>query len=284
MGAYNYLALQTRVSAEIQDTSNTSVTLAQVKKAIISAVEFYERERTWFNEIVSTALVTVASFPAVAVPSDILFIDKLQLSTTTTFTGDITIGGTTITNCSSTSGLTAGQVIRANGIPSPAYIKSVDSATQITMGDIYGTAISAIAVTTTLTITAFSAWRIPLGPITYDEWANQSYGATGGSQPVQFAYNEDRILLYPTPNAIYGLILSYVRRLATLAADGDNNGWTNFCEPLIRSRAKWDIFNSLLFFPKLAMMCKAEELETLSMINEERTQRNTTGRTRAVYL
>src|SRR3990167_8912586 len=249
MGAYNFGDLQTRISAELSESNNANVTLVQVKKAIVSAVEFYERERTWYNETVSTALVTVASFQAVAVPSDLLFIDKVQLSATTTFTGDIAIGTTTITNCSSTSGLTAGQVITGNGIPSPAYIKSVDSATQITMGDIFGRAINATATNTTLTVRAFAANRVPLDQISYGEWADNSYGASGGSQPVQFAYNEDRILLYPTPNAVYGLILSYVRRLTTLSDNTDNNGWTNFCEPLIRSRAKWDIFNNLLYFP-----------------------------------
>lgn len=283
MGSYTYVNLQTRVSAEINDASNANVTLAQVKRAIISAVEHYERERSWFAEMVSTALVTVANFPAIAPPSELLYIDKLQSSTTTTFTGTTASGASTITGASSTSGLTAGQVITGSGIPASTYVKSVDSSTQITMGDIYGAAVNATA-SAAITVTAYSANRMPLSEISYDQWATQSYGASGGSQPVQFAYYQDRILLYPTPNAVYGLILSYVRRLTTLSADADNNGWTNFAEPVIRSRAKWDIFNSLLYLPELAKTCKQEEIESLIMLDEDRTQRNTTGKTRAIYL
>lgn len=284
MGAYNYVSLQTRISAEIADSTNASVSLAMVKRAIISAIEFYERERTWFNESVTTALVTVASFPAIAVPSDLLLIDKIQVATTTTFTGDTTAGTSTITTCSSTSGLSAGQIITGAGIPASTFVKSVDSATQVTMGDIFGTAVNATATAATITVTAFASNRVSLDPITYSEWVDQSSGASGASQPAQYAYNEDRILLYPTPNAVYGLILSYVKRLATLAADTDANGWTNFCEPLIRSRSKWDIFEHVLYFPELAKPCKQEEIETLLMLDSEKTQRMTTGRTRAVYL
>lgn len=283
MGSYTYVNLQTRISDEINDSSNASITLAQVKKAIISAVEFYERERTWFNETVSTALATVASFPAVAVPSDLIFVDKLQISTTSTFTGDTSSGTSTITNCSSTTGLSANQIITGAGIPAATRIKSVDTATQITMGNIYGTAVNATA-TATITVTAFGLDQIPLARVTYDEWANNSYGATGTSQPVQFCYHQDRLLLYPAPNAIYGLILAYVKQLTTLSADSDNNGWTNFCEPLIRSRAKWDIFEHLLYFPELAKACRQEEIETLIVMDQERDQRGMTGRVRAVYL
>lgn len=283
MGSYTFVNLQTRVSAEINDASNANVTLAQVKKAIVSAVEFYESERTWWGEMISTALVTVANFPAVAVPSDLLLIDKLQCATTTTFTGTTASGASTITGCSSTTGLTAGQVITGSGIPASTYIKSVDSSTQITMGDVFGAAVNATA-SASITVTVHSATRIPLERIGYDQWATQSYGASGTSQPVNFTYYQDRILLYPTPNAVYGLILGYVKRLTTLSADSDNNGWTNYAEPLIRARAKWDIFSNLLYLPELAQACKAAESEHLMMLDEDMTQRNTTGKTKALYL
>lgn len=282
MGSYTYANLQTRVSAEIADSANSSVTLAQVKQAIISAIEHYERERTWFNEHVSTALVTVANFPAVAVPSDLLFIDTLQSCTTGTITGTTTTSASTITGCSATSSLSAGMPITGTGIPAASYIKSVDSSTQITMCDIYGTVALATA-TGSITLTYYSLNRMPVAPITYSQWAGTYYGATGASWPSQYAYYQDRILLGPAPNTVYGLVMSYVRRLTTLSADSDNNGWTNFCEPLIRSRAKWLLFNNLLYLPKMAQISKQEELDTLLMLDEEREQR-LTGKTTACYL
>ena len=282
MGSYTYVNLQTRVSAEIQDSSNATVTLAQVKQAIVSAIEYYERERTWFNETISRSIATVANFPAVAVPTDIVRIDKLQYATTTTFTATVTENTATLTGASNTA-FTVGQFITGNGIPASTLIKSVDSATQITMGDVFGASVNATS-TSSVTVTVMGLSKYTLDPITYDEWAVQSSTSSTNGQPSQYAYHQDRIFLFPAPGSIYALTLSYVQRLAKLSIDSDNNGWTNYCEPLIRSRAKWDIFQNLLHFPARAMTCKQEELDTLAALDVERYQRNATGRTRAVYL
>ena len=283
MGSYTFANLQTRISAEISDASNTNVSVAKVKSAIVSAIEFYERERVWFDEHVSVDTVTVASFPGVAVPTDMVYIDKVQCASVTTFTGTTSSGAATITSMSSQTGLAVGQVIKGTGIPASTYIKSIDSATQITMGDIFGASVNATA-SAAVTITAFTGNPFPLDEISYDEWSDYSYGATGTSQPVMYTYYQDRLLLYPTPNAVYGLTIGYVKRITTLSADGDNNGWTNFAEPLIRSRAKWDIFEHILYMPGLAKPCKLEELETFQKFEQENIMRMTVGRTRAVYL
>ncbi len=47
MPSYTFLQIQTRVSEEINDATNANVSLTQVKKAIVSAIEHYERQRTW---------------------------------------------------------------------------------------------------------------------------------------------------------------------------------------------------------------------------------------------
>ena len=210
MGSYTYLNLQTRVSDEINDSSNGSVSLAQVKKAIISAIEHYERERTWFNETITTNLTTSDQFSFINAPTDIVFIDKLQITS--------------------------------------------------------GTA-------------KYTIERIP-----YEEWAIRAGTSTSTGQPTQYAYYQDRFWFFPAPNSAYTLTLSYVKRLTTLSADSDNNGWTNFAEPLIRFRAEWDIFAHLLFFMDLAAQAKAAEMDELMAFDTERMQRNTTGRVRAVYL
>lgn len=282
MGSYTFVTMQGRVSAEVNDTANTSVSLTQVKQAIVSAIEHYERERIWFNESVSTALATVASFPAVAPPSDLLFIDKIQACTTQSFTAT-TNSNATVNGITDTSTLSIGMPITGAGIPAASYVRTIPSSVSVTLGDVYGAAVNATA-SASITAVAYGLNRLPLELIDYETWANQAYGSTGGSQPCQYAYYQDRILLYPTPNAVYGLIVSYTKRLTTLSADADNNGWTNFCEPLIRSRAKWDIFKNLLYMPALATLAKQEEVDALAMLDEDRTQRNTTGRTTAVYL
>jgi hypothetical protein len=90
--------------------------------------------------------------------------------------------------------------------------------------------------------------------------------------------------LWPKPDAVYSLRLSYVQRLTTLSADGDNNGWTNYAEPLIRNRAKWDLFNNYLYVPSLAQAAKMQELDALTVLDYEHVQRNTTGKVKSRYL
>ena len=210
MGSYTFANLQTRISSEIQDSSNASVTLAQVKSAIVSAIEHYERERTWFTETITTNLTTSSSFAFINAPVDIVFIDKLQIAS--------------------------------------------------------GTA------------------KYSLEPIPYEDWAVRAGTSNGTGQPTQYAYYQDRFWFFPAPNSAYTLTLSYVKRLPTLSADSDNNGWTNFAEPLIRFRAEWDIYAHLLFFMDLAAQAKAAEMDELMAFDTERMQRNATGRVRAVYL
>ena len=229
MGSYTYLNLQTRVSDEINDSTNANVTLAQVKKAIISAVEHYERERTWFGETISRSLVTVANSPAVAVPSDLVLIDKLQLATTSTFTADTSNGTATLLN-STTTLPGVSQFITGTGIPASTMVKSITGSAPtatVTMMDQFGAAANATATNATITVRTMGASRYTLDPITYEEWAVKSATSTTTGQSSQYAYHQDRLFLFPTPSAIYALTLSYIQRLTTLSADADNNGWTN---------------------------------------------------------
>ena len=281
MGAYTLATILTRVSNEINDSANVNVTTTQATNAIISAVEHYERERTWFNELVTRSLVTVANAPKVAVPSDLIFMDKLQLATTSTFTADTTSASATLTNASSTSGLVAGQFITGTGIPANTIIKST-TATTVVMMDMLGAAATATA-TATITVTATGSARYTVQQIPYEEWAIKSSTSTSTGQTNQFAYYGDQLYLFPTPGSVYALFLSYVQRLTTLSGSA-SNGWTNYAEPLIRARAKWDLFANLLYLPEMADAAKIQEIDALEELDIERQQRNTMGRTQAYYL
>jgi len=57
-------------------------------------------------------------------------------------------------------------------------------------------------------------------------------------EPRVFAYFKENIRLYPIPDAVYTITLSYIYRLTALSADGDSNAWTTDAEELIRSGAK----------------------------------------------
>lgn len=100
--------------------------------------------------------------------------------------------------------------------------------------------ISTMAVIDKVQITVGSS-KYTLFPVPYDEWAVEAATSTSSGQPTEYTYYQDRLYLFPTPGSNYVLTISGVQRLTTLSADGDANGFTNYCEELIRQRAKADI-------------------------------------------
>lgn len=281
MGTYTFVQLQTRVATEVNDSANQNVSSAQVKAAIVSAIEHYERERKWFNETITRSVVTVSGAPAVAMPTDMVFLDKVQLVSTGTVTGDSN-GSATISNIADTSALQAGMFVTQNLIPASTMIRSVAS-TSFTMMDVLGASVTA-STSTGLTIRYSSGTTTRnLREVPYEEFAGREWQSTGG-EPSDYAYYQDRLWLWPKPDAVYSLRLSYVQRLTTLSADADNNGWTNFAEPVIRNRAKWDLFNNYLYVPALAKEAKMQELDALITLDHEHVQRNTTGKLKSRYM
>jgi hypothetical protein len=150
--------------------------------------------------------------------------------------------------------------------------------------------ISTLAVIDKVQLTVGSS-KYTLLPISYDEWASQATSTTSG-QPSEYTYYQDRLYLYPTPGSIYVMTISGVQRLATLSGASDANGFTNYCEELIRQRAKADIRCNLILDEKA--ISEAAQLgasgqtflsgmERAAYINvtRERDVRATTGRLRA---
>jgi hypothetical protein len=61
------------------------------------------------------------------------------------------------------------------------------------------------------------------------------------ARPDDWSYYADQIWLYPVPDQVYTLTLSYLKRLSALSAYADTNEWMVHGEELVRSRAKWDL-------------------------------------------
>ncbi len=70
-----YLETQTRIANELS-RSNLA---AEIRLAILSAIEYYGRRRWWWNEY-SDTLATVSSTAYVALPSDYVEMDKLEIT------------------------------------------------------------------------------------------------------------------------------------------------------------------------------------------------------------
>ena len=161
MASYTYGQIQSRISDELHRSGLTT----QIRRAIISAVEAYERQRFWFNEETATALTTIGQ-NTVDVPDD--FVKEFYLQ--------VTIGSS----------------------------------------------------------------KHQLRPISYVDFLEYSAVSSSG-QPTDYVYYADAFYLYPTPAAAYTLTVQYIKRLTELSADDDQNGWTNYCEELIRQRAIADL-------------------------------------------
>lgn len=85
--------------------------------------------------------------------------------------------------------------------------------------------------------------------------------------PSRWAWRNQSLYLYPTPNAAYTVTLWYVKSYAALTT-GQSNDWTESLEAqsLIESRATWWVAHRLLKDYERAAASKAEEMEALQRL------------------
>lgn len=127
----------------------------------------------------------------------------------------------------------------------------------------------------TLLVT-LSGSRDRLRQVNYKTIDEEDTGVYTGT-PTQWAYYGDQIRLYPTPNDVYVLTLSYHKSLVTLA-DGESNAWTTDAKELIRHRAVWDIYQNKLKSPEAAMLAKQSEEDARMSLDRINRSRMTSGR------
>lgn len=61
------------------------------------------------------------------------------------------------------------------------------------------------------------------------------------ARPRNWAYYADQVWLYPIPDAVYTLTMSFLKRQSALSAFADTNDWMVAGEQLIRMHAKHDL-------------------------------------------
>lgn len=102
--------------------------------------------------------------------------------------------------------------------------------------------------------------------------ATQSGSIT--AQPNAYAYFNQKIRLFPIPDAVYTATLAYIYRLDALSADGDTNAWMTDGEELIRQSAKRILALDILHADDIAMRCYNREKEVLDELQAENRRRN----------
>jgi len=117
------------------------------------------------------------------------------------------------------------------------------------------------------------------------DWVDEiNWGAgTWKGFPYIFALYEQNIRLYPIPNDIYELKLSYLKDLSDLSATADTNAWMTIGEELIRSRSKVDLLENVIRgrdAEREAVRMRAREQDVLKNMQYASTKRRATNRIR----
>jgi hypothetical protein len=196
-----FLQMQSQIADDLDRTDLTT----QIKKAINRSIEYYEKERFWFNEKVST-FSTVANqknySSSDGIPTDIAEIDYVE----------ITISGK----------------------------------------------------------------EHKLKRRTYD-YVKERIGFDMTGEPTDYCYYQENFYLYPIPNAVRTITVSYQQKYSELSGDTDTNDFTTEAEDLIESRARWWLYLKTIKDSDQAQIAKSEEIDALLSLRAKTEKLLSTG-------
>lgn len=128
----------------------------------------------------------------------------------------------------------------------------------------------------------YDVYLVPFADIDALQDGNKS------GRPEMAAYFNEQVRLYPNPDAVYTVTMSYQYRLTALSADADENAWTDDAEELIRQRAKMiiaadvlrdvDMYNAAKEFERDAYQALREETRARRSVSTLRTDLPTSSR------
>lgn len=105
-------------------------------------------------------------------------------------------------------------------------------------------------------------------------------GAARG-QPYSWAWFEDKIELYPIPNAVFPVRAYAHIRLDAPADDEASNAWTEEAFELIRCRTKYLMALHVIRDPEVATSMVQAEAQALLELRRQTSMRTSTGRLKA---
>lgn len=128
------------------------------------------------------------------------------------------------------------------------FHEAIDTFVTIANQESYGTADTLpadIKEIDEVIITLAGTNKPPLNERTYNFIKELNVGASTGT-PEDYAWYASKIWLYPIPNAVWTITLSYKKSYAALTLDADTNDWTTKAEDLIENHAMWQLQEQLL--------------------------------------
>lgn len=101
------------------------------------------------------------------------------------------------------------------------------------------------------------------------DWIKRANTARTRGQPTDFCIYQNRIELFPIPDAIYTLPISYLHKFPALSASTDTSDWTSAVEDLVVYHATKLMWSNVLRNTEEALKYQALEQESLKAILAE---------------
>lgn len=113
--------------------------------------------------------------------------------------------------------------------------------------------------------------RETVWPQTYDWYLERIRSTSAASDPYAYSVFGETCYLWPTPNLIYPITFSYIRKLS--AAVADDNEWADTARYLIGYRAKWDLYLNTNQDMEMAQAMKGGEMEAYARLRRRSRNR-----------
>ena len=140
--------------------------------------------------------------------------------------------------------------------------------------DFYTTIPTDIAELDTVSLTVSGDTR-PIRPASHDQLERLVTNTTSRGQPSLYAWYAEKLRLYPVPDAVYTVTLSYLQKIAAPSTDGTSNEWTTEAEQLIRACAKRILCRDVLRDQEAAMAAAEAEAIAFRRLKREALQLDT---------
>lgn len=118
--------------------------------------------------------------------------------------------------------------------------------------------------------TKLSAWP-------YAVMEKVSTTTTSFGEPTAWSWYAKQLRLYPVPDAVYALTLSYVQRINVPSTDGASNIWTTEAEALIRHSVKRRIAQNYMRDAEMAQAARSAEADAYRRLMRDVQQLDTGG-------
>jgi len=101
--------------------------------------------------------------------------------------------------------------------------------------------------------------------------------ASHTGQPSDWTIYAQNLWLWPVPDAVYTLTMTYQKSLGALSSSSDTNAWMVEAEGLIRNRAESEIYSSVIRDQEMAALTRGWEMDELRSLQSQTSRYTASG-------